>query len=142
MFYIAFFVFTNIYYLCGLYEYIWGLVFFFAYLAFLICVICLSVYFNTQKDNKNKLKTVPKHLLVNVFFYSIAAESIFQLIVNAVKYLAFPNYVFTSVSIYLIEFGVMVGVTVVMTLLYALSLYSSKRFINGCLIKINNPYKD
>lgn len=142
MFYIAFFLFTNIYYLCGLYQTMWGLVFFFAYLAFLICIICLSVYFNTQKDNKNKLKTVPKHLLVNVFFYSIALEAIFQFIVNMVKFLAFPDYIFTSVSAYVIEFGVMCGVTIIMTLLYALSLYSSKRFINGCLIKINNPYKD
>ena len=142
MFYIAFFLFTNIYYLCGLFLTMWGLVFFFAYIAFLICIICLSVYFNTQKDNKNKLKTVPKHLLVNVFFYSVALEAILQFIINFVKFLAFPDYVFTSVSAYVVEFGVMLGVTVVITLLYALSLYSSKRFINACLIKINKTPKD
>jgi hypothetical protein len=142
MFYIAFFLFTNVYYLLGWYLHIIGLIFFFAYISFLICIICLSVYFNTQKDNKNKLKTVPKHLIVNVMFYSIAIEAIFQFIVNFVKTFAFKKYYYSNLKAYVIEFGVMLGVTIIMNLLFALSLYSSKKFINGCLIKVNKQPKD
>lgn len=141
MFYTAFFLFTNVYYLCGWFLNIIGLIFFFAYLAFLVCIICLSVYFNIEKDNKNKLKTIPKHLIVNVYFYSLAIQSIVQFIVNFVKYFAFPRYLLTSVKVYLIEFGVMLGVTTIMTLLFALSLYSSKKFVNACLIKVNKQQK-
>jgi hypothetical protein len=80
-------------------------------------------------------------LIVNVYFYSLAIQSIIQFIVNFVKYFAFPRYLLTSVKVYLIEFGVMLGVTTIMTLLFALSLYSSKKFVNACLIKVNKQQK-
>ena len=137
LFYVAFFLFTNVYYICGWYLSIVGLLFFYAYSAFLISSICLSVYFNVEKDNKNKLKTVPKHLIVNVYFYSVAVGSIFQLLVNLVKVVFFPHYEFSTLPTYLYEFGTMFTVTTIMILLFALSLYSSKKFINACLVKVN-----
>ena len=137
MFYVAFFLFTNTYYICGWYMSLVGLIFFFAYVAFLVSIICLSVYFNVEKDNKNKLKTVPKHLIVNVYFYSVAICSIFQLLVNFVKAVLFPYYELSTLAVYLFEFGTMFVITTIMILLFALSLYSSKRFINACLIKVN-----
>ena len=142
MFYISFFLFTNTYYLLNWYASIIGLIFFFAYFAFLISIICLSVYFNVEKDNKNKLKTVPKHLIVNVYFYSLAIQAIFQFIVNFVKFLAFPNYKFSNLMAYSVEFGTMFVVTTIMILLFALSLYSSKKFINACLIKVDKSNKE
>ena len=90
-----------------------------------------------EKDNKNKLKTVPKHLIVNVYFYSVAVGSIFQLLVNLVKVVFFPHYEFSTLPTYLYEFGTMFTVTTIMILLFALSLYSSKKFINACLVKVN-----
>ena len=142
MFYVAFFLFTNVYYLLNWYGSILGLIFFFAYFAFLISIICLSVYFNVEKDNKNKLKTVPKHLIVNVYFYSVAVQSVFQFFVNLVKRIILPEYDFANLTTYLIEFGTMFAVTTIMILLFSLSLYSSKRFINSCLIKVNKATKD
>lgn len=137
MFYIAFFLFTNVYYILGWFGSIVGLIFFFAYIAFLACIISLSIYFNTQKDEKNKLKIAPKSLIASVFFYSVASNSMLQFIINLVKIIFFSDYKFASLSIYLIEFGTMLGVCSAVSIAFALSLAGSKTFINACLIKIN-----
>ena len=138
LFYIAFFLFTNVYYICNWFNTIVGLIFFYAYISFLVCIISLSVYFNTQKDEKNKLKIAPKSLVTSVFYYSIAGNALIQFIVNLVKVIAFKNYEFSTLSIYLIEFGVMIGVTSIVTFMFAISLAGTKKFINACLIKVNN----
>ena len=56
MFYIAFFVFTNTYYVLGLYENIWLLLIFFAYISVLINIICLSLFTTFKKMKKADLK--------------------------------------------------------------------------------------
>ena len=138
LFYVAFFLFTNVYYILNWFNTLTGLIFFYAYIAFLACIISLSVYFNSQKDEKNKLKITPKALITSVFFYSIASNALVQFVVNLVKIIAFPNYEFSTLPIYIIEFGTMIAVTALVTLLFSLSLARSKRFINACLIKVNN----
>lgn len=138
LFYIAFFIFTNIYYICGFFGSMLGLIFFFAYIAFLACIISLSIYFNTQKDEKNKLKIAPKSLITSVFFYSIAGNALLQFVINLVKVIFFGSYKFTTLSAYLIEFGTMIAVCSAVSIAFAVSLALSKRFINACLIKINN----
>lgn len=138
LFYIAFFLFTNVYYICNWFNTIVGLIFFYAYISFLVCIISLSVYFNTQKDDKNKLKIAPKSLVASVFYYSIAGNALVQFIVNLVKVIAFKNYEFSTLSIYLIEFGVMIGITSIVSFMFAVSLAGTKKFINACLIKVNN----
>ena len=138
LFYIAFFLFTNVYYILNWFNTVVGLIFFYAYISFLACIISLSIYFNTQKDEKNKLKIAPKSLISSVFFYAIAGNAIIQFVVNLVKFIAFRTYEFTTLSAYLIEFGVMLGVVSVVTIVFAISLHGSKRFINACLIKIDN----
>ena len=92
----------------------------------------------TYKDDKNKLRIAPKSLITSVFFYAIAGNALVQFVVNLVKVIAFKNYEFSTLSVYLIEFGVMIGITVVVTIAFALSLARTKRFINACLIKIDN----
>ena len=115
-----------------------GLIFFYAYISFLACIISLSIYFNTQKDEKNKLKISPKSLISSVFFYAIAGNALLQFVINMVKFIAFRSYEFTTLSAYLIEFGVMIGMTSIITIIFAISLHGSKKFINACLIKVNN----
>lgn len=135
MFYIAFFLFTNVYYICGWFGSIIGLIFFFAYIAFLACIISLSIYFNTQKDDKNRLKISPKSLVTSVFFYSVAGNAILQFIINLVKIIFFENYKFTTLSAYLIEFGTVLAVCSLVAISFAISLAKDKVFINACLIK-------
>lgn len=136
LFYIAFFMFTNVYYILGLFGSIIGLIFFFAYIAFLTCIISLSIYFNTQKDENNKLKISPKSLVTSVLFYSISANAIVQFVINLVKVIFFESYKFATLSAYLIEFGTMIAVCSVVSILFWLSLNRTKTFINNCLIKI------
>ena len=138
LFYIAFFLFTNVYYICNWFNTILGLIFFYAYISFLACIISLSIYFNTQKDEKNKLKIAPKSLISSIFFYSVAGNAIIQFAVNLVKVIAFKNYEFSTLGVYLIEFGVMILVTIAVTITFAISLAGNKKFINACLIKVNN----
>lgn len=135
MFYIAFYLFTNVYYILGCFNYLIGLVFFFAYIAFLMSIISLSIYFNTQKDEKNKLKIAPKSLLASVYFYSIAGNALLQFVINFIKVIFFEKYEFSTLSVYLIEFGTMIGVATIVIIAFALSLARSKKFINACLIK-------
>lgn len=137
LFYIAFFIFTNTYYVCGWFGSTLGLIFFFAYIAFLMCIISLSIYFNTQKDDKNKLKIAPKSLISSVFFYSVAGNAILQFLINLVKIIAFPTYKFTTLTAYLIEFGTMLAVCCLVLIMFSMSLSRTKRFINACLIKVN-----
>ncbi len=138
LFYIAFFMFTNVYYICNFFHHIAGLVFFYAYIAFLACIISLSIYFNTQKDEKNKLKITPRSLITSVFFYSIGGNALLQFVINLIKVVAFKTYEFSTLSTYLVEFGTMIGMTCIVTIAFAMSLARSKTFINACLIKVNN----
>lgn len=138
LFYIAFYLFTNVYYVCNWFSSMVGLIFFFAYISFLMCIISLSIYFNTQKDNNNKLKISSKSLLSSVFFYSIAGNALLQFVINLIKIIAFKSYKFTTLSAYLIEFGTMIGICIITSILFSISLSRTKTFINGCLIKINN----
>lgn len=136
LFYIAFYIFTNLYYVLGLFGSVLGLIFFFAYIGFLTCIICLSIYFNTQKDEKNKLRVASKSLVSSVFFYSVAGCAIVQFVINLIKVIFFNSYKFTTLSAYLIEFGTMISICSIVSILFALSLARTKTFINACLIKI------
>ena len=135
LFYIAFYLFTNVYYILGCFNHLLGLIFFFAYVAFLMSIASLSIYFNSQKDEKNKLKIAPKSLLSSVYFYSIAGNALLQFIINLVKVIFFKTYKLSTLTVYLAEFGTMIGVATIVIILFAISLSKSKTFINACLIK-------
>lgn len=137
MFYIAFFVFTNTYYVLGLYENIWFLLIFFAYISVLINVICLSLFYNIQKDEKGRLKTSAKYLCVCVCMWSIAVCSFVQFVVNFMKAFVFDKYVFATLKVFAFEYMIMFAVCIVMAVIYYLSLIQTKTVVNACLIKHN-----
>ena len=138
MFYIAFYLFTNVYYCLGMFQNIWALVLFFAYIAFLVNIISLSVFYNVNKDEKNRLKSTNTYLVTSVFFYSVATNALVQFVINAVKVFAFQNYIFTTLMAFVVEMSTMILVTIIMTVIFASSLNKTKSLINGCLIKIGN----
>lgn len=141
LFYVAFFLFTNVYYMLNWFSSMIGLIFFFSYLAFLINVIALSIFYNVQKDEKNRLKSTKRFLLTSVFFYSIAVCAFVQYLVNLTKIVIFPTYVFNTLTAFVIEMSVMLVVTIIMTMLYAMSLNKRKYIINACLIKVDRKQK-
>ena len=141
MFYIAFFVFTNTYYLAGLYENIWFLLIFFAYISVLINIICLSLFYNIQKDEKGRLKTSAKYLCTCVCLWSIAVCSFVQFVVNFFKAFVFDQYIFSTLKVFTFEYMIMIVVCIVMAVINYLSLIQTKTLVNGCLIKHNNSSK-
>lgn len=137
MFYIAFYLFTNAYYTAGLYQNIYTVIVFMAYISLLVNIASLSVFYNTQKDEKNRLKSTNKYLLTSVFFYSVATNAIIQFLINAFKAIVVPNYVFSTLMVFVIEMSTMLLVTIIMTVIYHASLNKTKSFVNGCLIKVD-----
>lgn len=138
LFYVAFFVFTNTYYLTGLYENIIALLVFFAYIAFLITVISLSIFYNVQKDDKNRLKSSKPFIITSVFFYSAGACLVFGVAAAAVQAFIFSGSALSTISTVVAELSMMLLVCILMTLSYSLSLSKNKVFINSCLVKYNS----
>ncbi len=137
MFYIAFYLFTNVYYTAGLFQNIYTVIVFVAYVSFLVSIIALSVFYNTQKDEKNRLRTTNKYLLTSVFFYSVATNALLQFVMTAFKVLIVPNYKFSTLMTFVVEMTAMLVVSITMTIIYSCSLKKSKALVNGCLIKVD-----
>lgn len=138
LFYIAFYLFTNVYHICGFYHNIYTIILFFAYVAFLVNIIALSVFYNVQKDEKNRLKSTSKFLITTVFFYASAINALIQFAINMFKAFIVPKYEFATLMTFVVEMSTMLLVTIVMTIIFSASLKKSKTLINGCLIKVGN----
>lgn len=136
LFYVAFYVFTNVYYLFGLYSNIFFMIIFVSYVALLLNVCSLSIYFNVNKDEKNKLKSSTKTLIFNSAVYSIALCILAEFIISVIKIIFFATSSNTTLLAFVIEFSTMIAVCLTTTLMFAFSHRKSKKIINGCLIKI------
>lgn len=134
-FYVAFYLFTNVYYIFGLHDNVVGLIFLFAYLTFLANVISVSVFYNVQKDEKHRLKTSKNFILTSIFFYSLGSMLIVELLSVAFKAFIPLSLATASVHAVVVEVSTILLVTLIMTLVFDLSLQKSKKLINGCLIK-------
>lgn len=135
LFYFAFFIFTNIYHLFGLYDnYIFN-IFFFMYIAFLINIVSVSVFYNVQRDEKYRLKTSKGFITTSVFLYSTGAMLILEFLVTAIRLFIFPTSPMSNLTMTVIELSSCLFVSIVMLILFDLSLSKSKKFINSCLVK-------
>ncbi len=137
-FYVGFYLFTNIYYFFGLYSTIAGLIIFYIYLAFVLNIIALSVFFNTQKSETNVLKTTTTYTVITTFAYSVAFFALSETIISALKLLFFRTSTFATLSMFVIDMCTGLLVSIVMALIFALSLTKRKVVINKCLIKYYN----
>ena len=135
MFYIGFYVFTNVYYYFGLFGSIAGLIVFFIFMAFVINIIALAVFFNTQKSDNNVLKSTVTFTTLTTFAYAITACTILEVIVAALKTIVFSLTIFATLQFFIIEMCVMILVSILMAIAFGFSLSRSKRLINNCLIK-------
>ncbi len=134
-FYVAFFLFTNVYYILGLFDNIIAAIAFYAYLGFLVSVVSVSVFYNTQKDDKNRLKSSNKFISVSVLMYSVALSTFVQLAISIIKVIFF-NKAATSTLVYFVAAASsMIVVSVALAIAYYISLRNKKIFINSCLVK-------
>lgn len=135
MFYIAFFLFTNTYYLSGLYQTLIGIIIFYAYIAFLINIISVSVFYNVQKDEKHRLKASPTFITVSVLCYSLATSAVVLFLVSAVKVIFFKSLATTTLLCFVVSMTSMIVVNIGLFIAFFLSLKKTKKFINACLVK-------
>lgn len=134
-FYIAFFLFTNIYYVLGLFTNLIAIIVFYAYIGFLISVLSVSIFYNTQKDDKNRLKSTNRFISLSVFCYSIAFATFAQFLISAVKVIFFGSAETTTLSVYVISTLAMLVVISALSIAFFVSLKKTKKFINACLVK-------
>ena len=135
LFYIAFFLFTNTYYILNAYSNIYAMILLFAYLSVLITVANISVFYHTQKDENNKLRASKNYIITSIFFYSTGTNGLIELFVVALKTFIFINYPLSTLNAVVVEFSTMILVTILMTFALSLSLSKSKKLINACLIR-------
>lgn len=138
MFYIAFFVFTNVYYILGLQRNIFFYLFMMIYVGFLIDIVSVSIFYNIQKDEKNRLRSSAKYIIVNTLCYAVALSSIFGLLINIIKIAFLPKFIFSTLVMMVAEIGTLVLVSIIVAIIFALSLKYNKVIINACLVKTNN----
>lgn len=138
LFYFAFLVFTNVYYLFSWYHTIAGILVFDAYLAVLLNIAAVSLFYNTQKDAKNIVKTTDKFLVFSCFAYACTGIVVYQLISLLTKVICKSTGAIAGLPIVVTEIAIMLFITFVFALMFALSLKKSKKLINNCLVKYNS----
>lgn len=136
MFYIAFFIFTNVYYIAGLYQNLFFVIVFISYVSFLLNICAISICFNINKDEKNKLKMSTKSLIFNTTTYAIALCSLFVFIISMIKVIFIETFTFSLLIHFVIEMSTMLAICAIMAIILSLSHKKSKIIINKCLIKI------
>lgn len=139
VFYIAFFIFTNTYYITGAYTNIFAVILMFAYISVIVTIVNISVFYHTQKDENNRLSGSRAYIVTSIFFYSVATNGIIELFVTALKSFLLPEFVLTTLNAFIVEYSAMILTSIVMAIMLNASLNKSKRFINACLIKKQSP---
>lgn len=135
VFYIGFYVFTNVYYYFGLYGTLAGLVVFYVYFAFVLNIISLSIFFNTQKSDNNVLSTTSTFTSLTTFTYAVTGGALIEVIITAFKLVFAKNSIFSTISMVIIDMCIIVLVSIIMAMIYGSSLSKKKKVINACLIK-------
>lgn len=138
VFFVGFFVFTNIYYLFGLYSNIISLVIFYIYLTSVINIISLSIFFNIQKSETNILKTTTTYTVFTTFTYSVALFAMLETVISAFKIVFVKTSTFATLSMVIIDMCIGILVSLLFAISFAISLTKRKKLINGCLIKYYN----
>lgn len=131
--YVGFFVFSNIYYFFGLFDYTITLIFFYAYLGFVLSVLSLSIFYNLQKTEAGIIKTNSSFVSFFTFCSTLAIGTIIELVVCSIKILAGTTAL--PATAFIVSICSMMIVSLIMAVAYYISLEKSKKFINLCLIK-------
>ena len=113
------------------------------YIAVLFNILAVSLFYNTQKDSKNVVKTTDKFLVFSCFSYASMMTLVYQLISVLAKLISNSTEIVASLAMIVTEISVMLFITFIFAIVFVLSLKRTRKFINGCLIKhiVTNDYK-
>ena len=134
VFFIGFFVFTNVYYYFGLYSIIYTEILFYIYLSVVLSILAISVFYNIQKNENNQIKTSNAYASVTTFTYSTSIFLIIETIVTAIKIISGQG-IQTGLLSFLIHSCVCIFSSLIIAVAFHVSLSRQKKFINACLIR-------
>ena len=137
VFFIGFFVFTNLYYYFNLYNLIYTEILFYVYLATVLSILSISIFYNVQKEGKT-VKSNNKFATVSTFTYATSMFLMIETVITAVKILFHGTKIANGLTLFLINSCVAILVSLVIAIIFYLSLTKTKKIINNCLIKVNN----
>lgn len=135
VFFVGFYVFTNVYYYFGLFETLGGLIALYVFIAFVLNIIALSVFFNTQKTETNILKSSAVFTTLTTFTYAVSAGAMIETIISAIKLIVAREGALSTLSMVVVEMCIIILVSVIFAIIFGLSLSKKKTIVNGCLIK-------
>lgn len=139
--YVGLFVFMNVYYYLGLYTKLAGVIIAYVFLAVILNIFALALFFNSQKSEAGSLKSSNTYTCFSVFAITTCFATIFEVFVSTFKILLIKDSSFASLSMFVLDLSVIILVSLVFALMFSVSLSKSKRFINGCLIKVYDNKK-
>lgn len=139
--YVGLYIFTNVYYYLGLYTYIAGIIIAYVFLALVLNIFALALFFNSQKSESGALRSSNTYTCFSVFAIATCFATIFEVFVSTFKILLIKESAFASLSMVVLDLCVVILVSLLFATFFSISLAKSKRFINGCLIKIYESKK-
>lgn len=134
--FVGLYVFTNVYYYFGLYTHLAGIIVAYVFLAVVLNIFALATFFNSQKTEAGYLKASNTYTCFTVFATTLCFATIFEIFVSTLKIIFIKTSTFASLSMMVLDLCVVVLVSLVFAVLFSISLAKSKKFINGCLIKV------
>lgn len=134
--FVGLYVFTNVYYYLGLYTHLAGIIVAYMFLAVVLNIFALATFFNSQKTDAGYMKASNTYTCFSVFATTLCFATIFEIFVSTLKIIFIKTSTFASLSMMVLDLCVVVLVSLIFAVLFSISLAKSKRFINGCLIKV------
>ena len=142
VFFVGFFIFTNIYYFFNLYNLIYTEIVFYVYLATVLSILSISIFYNVQREDKKVVKSNNKYACISTFTYSTSMFLVIETVVTAIKILLHGSNIASGLTVFLINSCVAILVSLVISVIFYVSLVKTKKVINGCLIKVNSQQKE
>ena len=133
---VGLYVFTNVYYYVGLYQTLAGIIVAYVFLAIVLNIFALSIFFNSQKAENGYLKTTPSYAGFSILSISTCLATIFEIIVSVCKIIINQSSSFASLSMIVIDLCTVLLVSIIFCFVFTISLSKSKKAINSCLIKV------
>ena len=137
VFFIGFFVFTNIYYFFNLYNLIYTSIIFYIYIAVVLSILSISIFYNVQREGKTA-KVNNKFAAVSTFTYATSMFLVIETIITALRTLFNSVKVTNALTLFLINSCIAILISLVIAIIFYVSLTKTKKIVNRCLIKINN----
>ena len=133
VFFIGFFIFTNVYYYFRLFSIVYTEILFYIYLATVLSVLSISIFFHVQKDEKNVAKVNNKYAAVSTFTYATSMFLIIETLITAIKVISSSNLQ-NGLLLFLINSCITICVNLIFATIFYFSLTKKKKFINACLV--------